>query len=144
MLACIPFAWAWMMPDQLRGFSQSLAAVALFSSNMLFWRTSGYFEPAAEVKPLLHTPWSHAVEEQYYVLFPLFILLTWRLGLRRIPLAAGTDCARVTPGSARSLGATGRRQTSSLAPTRAWEILTGSMLDRADGVPEPFFQKAGS
>ena len=81
VLACIPFAWMWMLPDQLRDFSQSIVAVALFASNILFWRQSGYFDPVAEEKPLLHT-WSLAVEEQYYMLFPLFVFLMWRFGRR--------------------------------------------------------------
>ena len=80
MLVCIPFAWLWMTPNELKDFGQSLFAVSTFTSNILFWRESGYFEIAAELKPLLHT-WSLAVEEQYYIFFPVFLLLIWRLGL---------------------------------------------------------------
>lgn len=76
MLCSIPFAWFWMLPDQLSDFANSLVAVSLFVSNILFWQ-SGYFAPAAELKPLLHT-WSLAVEEQYYLLFPVFLFLVWR------------------------------------------------------------------
>ena len=65
MLVCIPFAWMWMLPDQLIIFLQSLIAVSLFASNFLFWRQSNYFDPISEEQPLLHT-WSLAVEEQYY------------------------------------------------------------------------------
>ena len=64
--ASIPFAWMWMLPMQFKDFAQSIAAVSLFASNILFWQESGYFAAAAEQKPLLHT-WSLAVEEQYYV-----------------------------------------------------------------------------
>ncbi|NBX77004.1 MAG: acyltransferase [Proteobacteria bacterium] len=64
---CIPFAWMWLMPLELIQFSKSLVAVSLFSSNFLFWRESGYFEPVNELKPLLHT-WSLGVEEQFYFL----------------------------------------------------------------------------
>ena len=83
MLVCIPVAWMWMLPNQMKDFSQSLVAVSLFASNILFWRESGYFATAAEEKPLLHT-WSLAVEEQYYVLFPIFLILTWRFGKNRV------------------------------------------------------------
>jgi peptidoglycan/LPS O-acetylase OafA/YrhL len=79
MLCCIPFAWMWMIPSALKNFSQSLAAVSAFASNILFWREDGYFAAASEEKPLLHT-WSLAVEEQYYILFPVFLLLLWRFG----------------------------------------------------------------
>jgi len=83
MLVCIPFAWMWMIPSQMKDFSQSLVAVSLFASNILFWRESGYFDATAEEKPLLHT-WSLAVEEQYYVLFPIFLILAWRFGKNRV------------------------------------------------------------
>ncbi|HRO16168.1 MAG TPA: acyltransferase, partial [Paracoccus sp. (in: a-proteobacteria)] len=72
--ACLPFAWLWMMPAQLADFGQSVLGVTLFASNILFWLEEGYFAPSSELKPLLHT-WSLAVEEQYYLLFPLFLAL---------------------------------------------------------------------
>lgn len=62
MLACIPFAWLWLMPRDLKGFAESMAAVTFFVSNFFFWLEAGYFEATAELKPLLHT-WSLAVEE---------------------------------------------------------------------------------
>ena len=65
MFACLPFAWLWLIPRDLKSFAHSLIAVSAFASNVLFWQTSGYFESAAELKPLLHT-WSLAVEEQYH------------------------------------------------------------------------------
>ena len=68
MLSCIPFAWFWLTPNDLKDFGESLIAVSTFSSNFLFWLESGYFEATAELKPLLHT-WSLAVEEQYYIIF---------------------------------------------------------------------------
>ena len=73
MLSCIPFAWFWLTPNDLRDFGESLIAVATFSSNFLFWLESGYFEATAELKPLLHT-WSLAVEEQYTSFFQYFYL----------------------------------------------------------------------
>ena len=83
MLICLPFAWAWLTPKDLKEFSESLMTVPVFVSNILFLKQSGYFDTSAELRPLLHT-WSLAVEEQYYLLFPLFILLTWKLGKRRV------------------------------------------------------------
>lgn len=68
-----------MLPSQLKEFSQSLVAVSLFASNFLFWQKDDYFAPAAEENPLLHT-WSLAVEEQFYIFFPLLLVLTWRFG----------------------------------------------------------------
>src|SRR5690606_18228005 len=72
-----------MLPAELKDFSQSIVAVVFFASNILFWREEDYFAPAAELKPLLHT-WSLAVEEQYYLLFPVFLLVMWRFGRNRV------------------------------------------------------------
>jgi len=74
LLMCVLPAWIFLIPDQFKDFSKSLVAVNLFASNALFWQESNYFAPAAELKPLLHT-WSLAVEEQFYVIFPLILLL---------------------------------------------------------------------
>ena len=76
-LCCVPFAWLWMLPSQQRDFAQSMYSIAFFVSNIFFWDESGYFEAAAEEKPLLHT-WSLAVEEQFYLFFPLLVILLWR------------------------------------------------------------------
>ena len=88
MLVCLPFAWRWLLPGDMKDFSQSLVAVVAFSSNLLFWKESGYFDVAAELKPLLHT-WSLAVEEQYYLFFPVFLMLAWRIGKGPILLIMG-------------------------------------------------------
>ena len=81
MLISLPFAFLWLTPSNHKDFSQSLTSVAFFSSNILFWLETGYFDAASESKPLLHT-WSLAVEEQYYVLFPLFLMLVWHFRKR--------------------------------------------------------------
>jgi peptidoglycan/LPS O-acetylase OafA/YrhL len=79
MLCTLPFAWFIMMPQDLKEFSRSLISTPFFLSNFLFYSTSDYFSTSSEFKPLIHT-WSLAVEEQYYILFPLFLMLIWKLG----------------------------------------------------------------
>lgn len=125
MFICIPFAWMLMLPSQMIDFSQSLVAVSLFTSNILFWRESGYFDAAAEEKPLLHT-WSLAVEEQYYILFPIFLVLSWRFGKNRVFWIIVVMAA-----ISLLLSEWGWRNKATanfyLAPTRAWELLAGSI-----------------
>ena len=79
MAVCIPVSWFLLLPSDMKAFSESLVAVSVFASNVLFYSESGYFAADAELKPLLHT-WSLAVEEQFYVLFPLFLLAAWQIG----------------------------------------------------------------
>ena len=83
MLCTLLFAWFLLPPDDMRSFAKSLVAVPLFISNLLFYRESGYFDTLTDLKPLLHT-WSLAVEEQYYLLFPLFLIVAWKFGKRSI------------------------------------------------------------
>ena len=126
MLVCLPLAWMWLDPLDLKAFSKSLAAVPVFSSNVLFWRESGYFDAAAEMKPLLHT-WTLAVEEQYYVLFPLLLMATWRLGRRWI-----VTLLAVIALASLALAQRGAQADSAAAfyllHARAWELLVGSFI----------------
>lgn len=140
MACCIPFAWLWMEPLRYRDFVHSLIAVTLFGSNFLFWDQMNYFAPAADEKPLLHT-WSLAVEEQFYLLFPLLLLLLWRFGRHRLLYVIAALAA-----VSLLLSELGWRYAPSanfyLAPTRAWELYAGSMCafvlsDRKLSGPSP-------
>jgi peptidoglycan/LPS O-acetylase OafA/YrhL len=125
MLMCLPAAWWWLAPSDLENFGQSVVAVTVFASNILFWITSGYFESASELKPLLHT-WSLAVEEQYYVFFPLLLMLAWPLGKRWI-VAMLVVISLISLALAHRGAYQAPSATFYLLHTRCWELLTGAL-----------------
>lgn len=126
MAACLPFAWLWLLPGDMKEFGHSLAAVSVFSSNVLFWRESGYFDTAAELKPLLHT-WSLGVEEQFYVLFPLSLMLAWRMGRRWVAVLLMSVTAASL--ALAQWGALNSPEAAFfLLPTRSWELAIGSLV----------------
>jgi peptidoglycan/LPS O-acetylase OafA/YrhL len=80
LAATYAFGWFWLLPDEFARLGKHMAAGAGFVQNMVLWRESGYFDTASELKPLLHL-WSLAIEEQFYLIYPLVIWLLWRAGL---------------------------------------------------------------
>lgn len=78
ILASLPFAWQKLLPTDFIDYAQSLIASLLFSSNFYFYfNTTEYGADSALLKPFLHT-WSLGVEEQFYLLFPLFAIVAYR------------------------------------------------------------------
>lgn len=123
---CVPITWFLLLPPSLKSFSESLVAVSIFASNILFWRTSGYFDPASELKPLLHT-WSLSVEEQFYILFPLFLLFISRMK-RHFIAALFAIVLIISLGLAEKNVQIAQSAVFYLLPTRAWELLVGACL----------------
>ncbi len=126
MIAGIPFAWFWMTPHHLKGYAQSMVATSVFLPNIYFFLKSSYFDIDADEKPLLHT-WSLGVEEQYYLTFPLFVILAWRWGLIRfawVVAIVALSSLGVSEWASRAYPVA----NFYLAPTRAWELSLGSLL----------------
>jgi len=124
MLVSLIFSLLWLMPSYMEDFSQSLMAVSTFSSNILFWRESGYWEISNELKPLLHT-WSLAVEEQYYVLYPLFLMQIWHFRKDWI-LGSFIVIAAISLATAQWGAYNKPIPTFYLLPTRGWELAIGA------------------
>lgn len=112
-----------MTPWDFSEFMRSVAAAALFLSNVHFWENTGYFALAAEKQPLLHT-WSLAVEEQFYLLFPLLLLVPFqRAVLSGIVLAM--FCASL---ALAQWGATYEPDVNFFfTPSRVWELMAGAL-----------------
>ena len=82
LLACMPLAYIWMLPSQIKDFAASAVTSVLAISNIYFLSQVSYFSPDSELQPLLHT-WSLGVEEQYYFIFPVSLMLLWKFGRNR-------------------------------------------------------------
>jgi peptidoglycan/LPS O-acetylase OafA/YrhL len=114
-----------LLPNELIEYAKSVISATTSTSNFYFWGHSGYFQ-APMSKPLLHT-WSLAVEEQFYLTFPMFLLLTRRFASRFLQqavvllfflsLAASIVAVRYSPNTA-----------FYMPYTRAWELLLGTLL----------------
>ena len=126
LLATSVLAYLYLLPIELKEFSDSMIAAVTYVSNIFFALTTGYFDAPAETKPLLHT-WSLSVEEQFYIVCPLFMLACYRFCPRRLN-------ALVAIGALLSFAAAVLAYTRNptfaffLTPFRAWELLLGALL----------------
>ncbi|MFC3101126.1 acyltransferase family protein [Altererythrobacter lauratis] len=118
-------AWAIFTADDFRQFAQSLAATALFGANFLFARSADYFTTQEGFTPLIHM-WSLAVEEQFYLLFPLLLLTLWKFNRRLIGPAI---LVIAVGGLALAILAAPRHPLLAfyLLPTRMWELAAGAL-----------------
>ena len=122
----LPLAWIILLPSDLKDFSQSIVATNLFASNILFQLESGYFETDSELKPLLHT-WSLAIEEQFYLFFPIILLLLYRFRIEKIFWVLGLVIA-LSLISAQIGTYYDRDANFFFLPSRIWELGLGSIL----------------
>jgi len=125
LLLCLGYGWLVLLPDEYQQLGKHVAAGTLFIQNIIFWKESGYFDIAANLKPMLHL-WSLAVEEQFYIFFPPLLVLLWKRPRVLIPamilLLVGTFIANVVMSYQDVV------TDFFLTPYRAWEFLGGSLL----------------
>lgn len=113
---------SFLNQQEWRDFATQMVGAVTFAGNFVLWQQTGYFEGAGDLKPLLHV-WSLAIEEQYYFLLPAALLLTrpsrWLAGAIALVLISFGLC--VLGGAWKPIA------TFYLLPTRAWELLIGSV-----------------
>lgn len=126
IICCLPFAWIWLLPAELQDFRRSVTSVVLFASNFLFWSDAGYFGSDVETIPLIHT-WSLAVEEQYYLFFPLLLLAVARFGTGIVVSVLATIAVASLLFSGFGSGAY-PNLAFYLLPARAWELFLGGLV----------------
>lgn len=115
-------ATLFLTQSEFHDFVIQLIGAVTFTGNVVLWRQTGYFEGAAELKPLLHV-WSLSIEEQYYLVLPATLALVtaqyWRAGAWAVVVLSLGLClvyGRIDPSA-----------TFYLLPTRAWELGIGSL-----------------
>jgi peptidoglycan/LPS O-acetylase OafA/YrhL len=114
-------------PIEQRGLPQTALATAAYVSNLYFARTAtDYFRPAGETNPLLHT-WSLGVEEQFYVLWPVLVMIALRYGGRRRLLSVMVAVAFLSFGLSVWLTSVRPPWAFFSSPTRAWEFALGAL-----------------
>jgi peptidoglycan/LPS O-acetylase OafA/YrhL len=142
-LATLAGAYFIYSPQDLASAGANIAAAALSVANMKFMVQGNYFQISPDAQPFLHY-WSLSVEEQFYIFFPLLLLLLFKYARKHLVLALGVLCA----GS--FLAAVVMTHLKPvwafyLLPTRAWELLAGCLLavitDHAKPAPEARWPK---
>lgn len=133
VLFTLIFASFILLPIQMIDLSKSMIASAYFASNIYFWQQSGYFDVASTFRPLLHL-WSLAVEEQFYILMPVTMYMTYWLGSRwgisNSPRWRLVFWPALIGSFALSVAVTNSAPSANffLLPTRSWELLLGALL----------------
>jgi peptidoglycan/LPS O-acetylase OafA/YrhL len=124
LVVCLAAGWQLMLPSDYRALGLDAAWSAAFLANIRLYFQAGYFDAASEMKPLLHL-WSLSIEEQFYIFWPLLLMLTarrrWMWQGALVVLVGSFACNIV-------VAAVDRTAAFYLPATRVWELAAGAML----------------
>jgi peptidoglycan/LPS O-acetylase OafA/YrhL len=125
LVACLLFGGFTLFPDEFTQLGKHTFAGAAFVANLAFWREAGYFDKAAELKPLLHL-WSLGIEEQFYIVWPLLLWVTRKWA---VPAYVMT-CGVMAVSFALNVFMVGGHPVAAfyLPVTRFWELAIGGFL----------------
>ncbi len=119
------FGWFTLYPGELQQLGKHIAGGATFTSNLLLWDESGYFDTSAEIKPFLHL-WSLGIEEQFYIFWPLTVWVAWKARLNILTISVIVALLSF------SWNVTHLTDDPSsvfyMPQTRIWELLIGSIV----------------
>ncbi|MDL2226957.1 acyltransferase, partial [Deltaproteobacteria bacterium OttesenSCG-928-M10] len=138
VMAMATSAWAWfiLLPYDFVNFGRSLAAAATFWSNIYFYKNTGYFDAAAETMPLLHT-WSLAVEEQFYILYPLLLFFIYkRTRLKPMTVLMAVFLLSMAGAAWALYWGAKDKAAFFLLHFRAWELLLGGLVALLPACPK--------
>lgn len=118
-------AWLFLLPAEFVSLGENIVGAAAFSANFVLFKEAGYFDIAAAFKPLLHL-WSLGIEEQFYIVWPLMLLLVFKRGQTLFWLIVGLAAISFILNAA-----TVRQHPAAafyLPHARSWELLMGAVL----------------
>ncbi len=125
LIASLCLGWFALFADEYKQLGKHIAGGAGFIANFLFWKESGYFDNAAETKPLLHL-WSLAIEEQFYIAWPFILWFVWKkkinVFISIITILCISFLLNISKVNSDAVAAFYMPQT------RFWELLIGSVL----------------
>jgi len=125
LLVALILGWYAMLAVEYRVLGKHVAGGIGFVNNILLWQEDSYFGTASELKPLMHL-WSLGIEEQFYLFFPVLLVVLWRVRFSLWPAIAGVIILSFSA----NLYWMGFDAAGAffLPHTRFWELLAGGLL----------------
>ncbi len=123
LLACMAAGWLVLFSSEYKALGKHVAGSAAFVSNFLLWNEAGYFDKAAETKPLLHI-WSLGIEEQFYIVWPLLLYSVWKRKVATLALLV----LLLTFSFTFNVMSSDQAADFYSPLTRFWELMAGTVL----------------